>query len=241
MSTCAAARKAQLDHLLDTILEAQSNNDHVVHLIANAQGVTTAADVANISETDLQKMDLKDSHGTDVHIPGAIANKILNLSDFFIHYVDKQTHDWTTHNEFDLETFMLTGTSRLTPTTAVPNPPAPAIDFAMIESIAAAISGATTTAITNAPKLVNCLETFLKNKGTSEAYKPLREAKYWNQWHQALIAIATSQGLEDVLDPTFALGTMATSADLELWNAKHKHAYAILSSCLLESGSQQIV
>ena len=125
MSTRAAARKAQLDHLLDMILEAQGNNDHVVHLITNAQGATTAADVANISEANLQKMTLKDSNGTDVHIPGAIMNKILNLSDFFIHYVDRQTHDWTPHNEFDLETFMLTGTGPLTPTTALSNPLSP--------------------------------------------------------------------------------------------------------------------
>ena len=223
------------------ILEVQGNNDHVVHLIANAQGVTTTADVANISEANLQNMALKDSNGTNVHIPGAIMNKILNLSDFFIHYVDKQSHDWTPHNEFDLETFMLTSTGPLTPTTAVPNPPAPAIDPAMIQSIAEAISRSTTTAIMNAPKSVDHLETFLKHKGTSEAYKPLWEAKYWNQWHWAFVAIATSQGLDDILDPTFALGTMATSADFELWNAKQKHAYTILSSCLLESGSQQIV
>ena len=114
MSTCAAATKAQLDHLLIMILEPQGDSDHVVHLIANAQGATTAVDVANILEADLQKMTLKDSTGTDVCIPGAIVNKILNLSDFFIHYVDKHTHDWTPHNEFDLETFMLTGTCPLT-------------------------------------------------------------------------------------------------------------------------------
>ena len=241
MSTHVAARKAQLDHLLDTILEVQGDNDHVVHLIANTQGVTTAADVTNISEADLQNMALKDSNGTDVCTPGAIVNKILNLSDFFIHYMDKQTHDWTPHNEFDLETFMLTGTGPLKPTTAVPNPPAPTNNPTTIQSIAEAVGGATTTVIMNAPKPVDCLKTFLKHKGTSEAYKPLQEAKYWNQWHQALVAIATSQGLDDVLDPTFACGTMSTSADFELWNAKQKHAYAILSSCLLESGSQQIV
>ena len=38
-----------------------------------------------------------------------------------------------------------------------------------------------------------------------------------------------------------SLGTTATAGDLALWDAKQKHAYAILSSCLLESGSQQIV
>ena len=186
-------------------------------------------------------MSLKDSTGTDIRIPGAVVNKIFNLYDFFIHYVDKQTHDWTLHNEFDLETFLVTSTSPFTLTTALSNPPAPAIDPATIQSIVEAIGGATTTAIANAPKLVDHLKTFLKHKGTSEAYKPLWEAKYWNQWHRAFVAIATSQGLNNVLDPTFALGTMATSADFGPWNAKQKHAYAILSSCLLESGSQQIV
>ena len=43
------------------------------------------------------------------------------------------------------------------------------------------------------------------------------------------------------MNPTHSLGTTATAGDLALWNAKQKHAYAILSSCLLESGSQQIV
>ena len=178
MSTHAAARKAQLDHLLDMILEVQGNSDHVVCLIANAQGATSAADVANISEADLQKMTLKDSSGTNVHIPGATMNKILNLSDFFIHYVDKHTHDWTPHNEFDLETFMLTSTGPLTPATALSSCPAPTIDHAMIQSIAEAVSRVTTTAIMNAPKSVDRLKTFLKHKGTSEAYKPLWEAKY---------------------------------------------------------------
>ena len=190
-------------------------------------------------------MSLYDSNGDGVPIPGAITNKILNLSEFFIHYVDKRTHDWTAHNEFDLETFMLTGTGPLTPPNpaSVPSvtPVAPTIDTATIQAIAAAVGGATTSAISRAPKTADPLDTFLKNKWTSEAYKPFHEAKYWNQWYRAFVAIATSQGLEDVLNPTYSLGTTATAGDLALWNAKQKHAYAILSSCLLESGSQQIV
>ena len=214
-------------------------------MIAKAQGVASVSDFVNILESDLQNMSLQDSNGDGVPIPGAIAYKILNLSDFFIHYVDKHTHDWTAHNEFDLETFMLTGTGPLTPTTPVPGPSvppaAPTIDTATIQAIAAAVGRATTYAISCAPKTADPLDTFLKNKGTSEAYKPFREAKYWNQWHCAFVAIATSQGLEDILNPTYSLGTTATAADFALWNAKQKHAYAILSSCLLESGSQQIV
>ena len=190
-------------------------------------------------------MSLHDSNGDGVHISGAITNKILNLSDFFIHYIDKHTHDWTAHNEFDLETFMLTGTGPLTPTTPVPGssvpPVAPTIDTATIQSIAAAVGRATTSAISCAPKMADPLDTFFKNKGTSEAYKPFHEAKYWNQWHHAFVAIATSQVLEDVLNPMYSPGTTATAADFALWNAKQKRAYAILSSCLLKSGSQQIV
>ena len=190
-------------------------------------------------------MSLHDSNGDGVPIPGAITIKILNLSDFFIHYVDKCTHDWTAHNEFDLETFMLTSTGPLTPTTPVPGPSvplvAPTIDTATIQAITAALGGATTSTISHAPKTADPLHTFLKNKGTSKAYKPFHEEKYWNQWHRAFVAIATSQGLEDVLNPTYSLGTTATVADFALWNAKQKHACAILSSCLLESGSQHIV
>ena len=121
-TTWATARKAQLDHLLDNILEAQGNDDHVIRLIAKAQGVASVSDFINISESNLQNMSLHDSNGDGVPIPGTITNKILNLSDFFIHYVDKCTHDWTAHNEFDLETFMLTS---LTPTTPVFGPSVP--------------------------------------------------------------------------------------------------------------------
>ena len=140
---------------------------------------------------------------------------------------------------------MLTGTGPLTPTNPDSGlsvtPVAPTIDTATIQAITAAVGGATTSAISHAPKTADPLDTFLKNKGTSKAYKPFHEVKYWNQWHCAFVAIATSQGLEDVLNPMYSLGTTATAGDLALWDAKQKHAYAILSSCLLESGSQQIV
>ena len=186
-TTRATARKAQLDHLLDNILEAQGDDDHVIRLIAKAQGVVSVSDFVNISESDLQNMSLYDSNGDGVPIPGAITNKILNLSEFFIHYIDKHTHDWTAHKEFDLETFMLTGTGPLTPTNPASGPSvtpvASTIDTATIQAIAAAVGGATTSAISRAPKTADPLDTFLKNKGTSEAYKPFREAKYWNQWH----------------------------------------------------------
>ena len=52
-TTQATARKAQLDHLLDNILEAQGNDEHVIRLIANAQGVVSVSDFVNISESDL--------------------------------------------------------------------------------------------------------------------------------------------------------------------------------------------
>ena len=42
--TWGTTRKAQLDHLLDIILEAQGNDDHVIRLIAKAQGVASASD-----------------------------------------------------------------------------------------------------------------------------------------------------------------------------------------------------
>ena len=104
---------------------------------------------------------------------------------------------------------MLTGTGPLTPPNPASGPSvtpvAPTIDTATIQAIAAAVGGATTSTISRAPKTADPLDTFLKNKGTSEAYKPFREAKYWNQWHHAFVAIATSQGLEDVLNPTYSL------------------------------------
>ena len=74
LTTRATARKAQLDHLLDNILEAQGDDDHVIRLIAKAQGVVSVSDFINISESDLQNMSLHDSNGDDVPIPGTITN-----------------------------------------------------------------------------------------------------------------------------------------------------------------------
>ena len=53
LKTWATSRKAQLDHLLDNILETQGDNDHVIQLIAKAQGVASVSDFVNISESDL--------------------------------------------------------------------------------------------------------------------------------------------------------------------------------------------
>ena len=82
--------------------------------------------------------------------------------------------------------------------------------------------------------------TYQINKGNVEDYKPLREAKFWNVWHRAFIATAHAQGLEDMVDPTFIPPTRG-AAGYDVWQTKQKHAFAILSSTLLESGSQQIV
>ena len=159
-ATRATARKAKLDHLLDNILEAQGDNDHVIRLIAKAQGVVSVSDFVNISESDLQNISLYDSNGD---------GKILNLSEFFIHYVDKHTHDWTAHNEFDLETFMLTGTGPLTPPNPASGPSvtpvAPTIDTATIQAIAAAVGRATTSAISCHPRQLILLTPSSRIKG----------------------------------------------------------------------------
>ena len=234
MST--TTRRAQLDHLLDDILEAYSDKDHPIRLIATAHGAVF----------DLNSMTLQDSSNAPVSITNAIKNRILCLPDFYIHYVDKSTNDWTTLTATDFDTFMLTGTG---PYTSTPTATAPTsggtstttIDSASLAAIAAAIGTATTSAVTSAPRHTpDPVETFLKNKGNVEDYKPLREAKFWNVWHRAFIATAHAQGLENMVNPTFVPPTVG-AVGYDVWQAKQKHAFAILSSTLLESGSQQIV
>ena len=242
----STTRRAQLDHLLDDILEAHTDNDHPIRLIATAQGAVSVTDMINITDVDLNLMTLQDSSNAPVSITNAIKNRILSLPDFYIHYVNKSTNDWTTLTAIDFDTFMLTGTGPYTPTPTATTPTSggtstTTIDSATLAAIAAAVGTATTSAVTSAPRHTpDPLETFLKNKGNVEDYKPLREAKFWNVWHRAFIATVHAQGLEDMVDPTFIPPTRG-AAGYDVWQAKQKHAFAILSSTLLESGSQQIV
>ena len=72
MST--TTRRAQLDHLLDDILEAYSDKDHPIRLIGTGQGAVSVTDMINITDVDLNSMTLQDSSNAPVSITNAIKN-----------------------------------------------------------------------------------------------------------------------------------------------------------------------
>ena len=60
-TTRAAFKKAQLDHVIDIILEADGDPDHVFHRIADFYPVDNVQDYVNIDKNELDIMNLTKS------------------------------------------------------------------------------------------------------------------------------------------------------------------------------------
>ena len=94
--TRATFKKTQLDHLIDVILEANGDDDHPARHIADEYHATNVQDYINIDWEELDTMELTNADSNDVvHIPNALKKRILSLKDFWKHWGDKSTKDWT--------------------------------------------------------------------------------------------------------------------------------------------------
>ena len=109
--TCANFKKRQLEHLIDVILEANGDDDHPAHRIADEHHATDVQDYINIDQVELNTMELTDSDTYDVvHIPNSLEKRILFLKDFWKHWGDKSTKDWTVLTVGNFDDFLMDGT-----------------------------------------------------------------------------------------------------------------------------------
>ena len=180
--TRANFKRRQLDHLINVILEANGDDDHPARLIAGEYNATSVQDYINIDGTELDTMELTDLDSNDVvHIPNALKKHILSLKDFWKHWGDKSTKDWTMLSVDNFDDFLTDGmgpqtqphpTSTNPATTGTPTTP---VD---VHAITSALSAAM---LTKSP--TSRTDVFMKNKGRGDEVKPLKEAKQWNAWH----------------------------------------------------------
>ena len=86
--TCAQFKKAQLDHLINVILESSGDSDHAAQRIANDYPTTNVQDYTNIECNELDNMNLTRSRSNDqVIISSALKKQILSSKGF-----------WQSHN-----------------------------------------------------------------------------------------------------------------------------------------------
>ena len=200
--TCANFKRRQLDHLIDVILEANGDDDHPARLIAGEYNATSVQDYINIDRGELDTMELTDSDSNDVvHIPNALKKCILSLKDFWKHWGDKSTKDWTMLSIDNFDDFLTDGTGPQTqphPTSTNPattgTPTTPVDVHATTSALSAAM-------LTKSP--TSRTEVFMKNKGRGDEVKPLKEAKQWNAWHQTFLSVAHLHDFMDITDPTY--------------------------------------
>ena len=230
--TCANFKKRQLDHLINVILEANGDDDHPAHQIAYEYHATNVQDYIKIDQEELDMMELTKSDSNDVvHIPNALKKRILSLKDFWKHWGDKSTKDWTVLTIDNFDDFLMDGmgpqsqtvpTSTNPPTTGTPTTP---VDVTVITSaLSAAMLTKSPTSRTNA-----CM----KNKGHGDDVKPLKEAKQWNAWHRTFLSVAHSDDFMDITDPTYVPNPSDDDA-CTLFDAQQKHAFGILVSSIKE-------
>ena len=200
--TRANFKKRQLDHLIDVILEANSDDDHPARRIADEYHATNVQDYIYIDREELDTMELTDADSNDVvPIPNALKKCILSLKDLWKHWGDKSTKDWTVLTGDNLDDFLMDGTGpRTQMVPASTNPPTTGTPMTLVDVtvITTALSAAM---LTKSP--ASRTDIFMKNKGRGDDVKPLKEAKQWNAWHHTFLSVAHSHDFMDITNPTY--------------------------------------
>ena len=171
--TQANFKKRQLDHLIDVILEASRDIDHPAQQIGEEYPANNVQDYINIDWTELDSMNLTKSNSTDAaSIPNALKKQIISLKDFWKHWGDKSTKDWSVLTIDNFDDFLMDGTGPQTQsvrasTTVPPTTGAmtPAMNVNVITSVLSAAM------LTKPPSLRTVV--FMKNKGGGDDVKAL--------------------------------------------------------------------
>ena len=288
--TYANFKKRQLDHLIDVILEANGDDDHPTCRIADEYNATNVQDYINIDRTELDMMKLTDSDSNDVvhipnalkkcilslkdfwkhwgdkstkdwtvltvdnfddflmeldmmeltdsdsndvvHIPNVLKKRILSLKDFWKHWGDKSTKDWTVLTVDNFDDFLMDGMGPQTqPVPTTTNPPTAGTPTTLVD-VTAITSALSAAMLTKSPP--SRTDVFMKNKGHGDDVKPLKEAKQWNAWHRTFLSVAHSHDFMDITDPTYVPDPSDDDA-CTLFDAQQKHAFGILVSSIKES------
>ena len=185
-------------------------------------------------------MNLTKSNSTDaVSIPNALKKWILSLKDFWKHWGDKSTKDWSVLTIDNFDDFLMDGTGPQTQSVPASTmvPPTtgkmtPAMDVNMITNALSAVM------LTKPPS--SCTDVFMKNKGGGDDVKALKEAKQWNTWNHSFLSVAHTYNFKDITDPSY-VPDRSNSDACSLFEAQQKHAFGILVSTIKESSALPVL
>ena len=170
--------KDPLDHVLDVILGSTSDISPYRRAITSAS-VKTLEDLMDLQREDLMSLEWKEDTETKrLSIPER--NLILSIKPW-LQGLDSQDDETIFKlTAADLTTFRRSGVK---PTVPKPPPPPPVTKLSAAEEFKKGI------------------------KRDMTAFKPFKEKKAWNPWYRNFEAIATAQGLGNVLDPAYSPST----------------------------------
>ena len=199
--THSTFKKAQLDHLIDVILEAEYDPDHACRCLADQYPVDNVQDYINITQDELDTIELTKSDSNDpVLHSNATKKRILSLKGFWRHWGNNTTKDWTVLDVDHFEEYLMTDSGpqatsgTLTPasgTAASSN----AFDLmALTNAVSAAMLAKPPTSHSN---------TFMRNKAVADEVKPLKEAKQWNTWQRTFLSVAHAYDFKDITNASF--------------------------------------
>ena len=183
-------------------------------------------------------MNLTKSNST-VSIPNALKKQILSLQDFWKHWGDKNTKDWSVLTIDNFDDFLMDGTGPQTqsvPASAMVPPITGATTPAMdVHVITSALSAAM---LTKPPS--SRTNVFMKNKAGGDDVKMLKEAKQWNTWNRSFLSVVHTYDFKDVTDPSY-VPDISDSDACSLFEAQQKHAFGILVSTIKESSALPVL
>ena len=212
----------------------------VVIQIAEEYPANNVQDYINIDRTELDSMNLTKSNSTDaVSIPNALKKWILSLKDFWKHWGDKSTKDWSVLTIDNFDDFLMDGTGPQTqsvPTSTTVPPTTGTMTPAMdVNTIMSALSAAM---LTKPPS--SHTDVFMKNKGGGDDVKVLKEAKQWNTWNCSFLSVVHTYDFKDVTDPSY-VPDISDSDACSLFEAQQKHDFGILVSTIKESSALPVL
>ena len=234
-TTHAAFKKTQLDHVIDIILEAGGDPDHVFCRIADFYPVDNVQDYVNIDRNELDNMNLMKSTSTNpLTITHFMKKRILSLKGFWQCWGDNMTMDWTTLTAQNFEEYLVTDSGPATTPTATTPPVAATAPVDVL-----AITSAVTTAML-AQTPMSRTDMFMKNKGGADEVKPLKEPKQWNTWQCTFLSIAHAYDFKDVTNISYVPDPVDTDA-CTVFELQKKYAFGILVTTIKESSALPII
>ena len=233
--TRAAFKKTQLDHVIDIILEAGGDPDHVFHRIADFYPADNVQDYVNIDRNELDNMNLTKSTSTNpLTITHFMKKRILSLKGFWQCWGHNTTMDWTTLTLQNSEEYLVTDSDPVTTPTAT-TPPVGAMALVDVPAITSTV----TTAML-APTPTSRTDTFMKNKGGADDVKPLKEPKQWNTWQHTFLLIAHAYDFKDFTNISYVPDPVDTDACI-VFELQKKFTFGILVTMIKESSALPIV